>query len=163
MPAAKSIAVQVKMLNAGREWSGPSRVLPTRETATKRTKTRTETTISEYHQPKVEPTQVTAEPMTASADSRSMMAHRAMPSTPTAEPMKTVLLTLVRCSGSDGTSPVGRSGSGAGGLTSRLSRVSGPGATGLGGVLISVSYLTWMVMLVAVSLLSRPLGANLRR
>ena len=46
MPAAKSIEAQVKRLKVGREWSGPSRVLPTLEMAVPTTKTSTATTMS---------------------------------------------------------------------------------------------------------------------
>ena len=38
MPAAKSIAVHVNMLNCGRAWSGPMRTLPPRLAATMITK-----------------------------------------------------------------------------------------------------------------------------
>ena len=41
MPAANSIAAQVKRLYFGTEWSGPIRVRPTRESATSSTKTTT--------------------------------------------------------------------------------------------------------------------------
>ena len=44
-PAAKSIATQVKSPYCGREWSGPSRTLPSLEKATQRTKRITRVTV----------------------------------------------------------------------------------------------------------------------
>ena len=45
-PAANSIATQVKSLYCGREWSGPSRTLPSLENATHSTKPITSVTVS---------------------------------------------------------------------------------------------------------------------
>ena len=45
-PAAKSIATQVTRLYCGREWSGPSRTLPSLEKATQSTNSTTAVTVS---------------------------------------------------------------------------------------------------------------------
>ncbi len=45
MPAANSMAAQVNMPNWGLEWSGPSLVFPTRDSAVTRTKATTAVTI----------------------------------------------------------------------------------------------------------------------
>ena len=45
-PAAKSIATHVKRLYCGREWSGPSRTLPSFDSATHTTKRMTAVTVT---------------------------------------------------------------------------------------------------------------------